>query len=215
MTEARPAPTARTVLRRYWWVALVLAALAALGIGLAVANGQGPASSDPAPATSGSTPPSASPSPTSDGEPSPEPEQTPDAAPPAGEPVAFGEPASVVPEVTATVTSVEAVAGEANGPGEVAGPALRFTVSIENRTGAAIQLGNTVVNAYTGAEQTPADVLSGPGVQPLPATLESGQTATGVFVFSIDESERDLVRVTVDYAAGIPVAAFEGSAPLG
>lgn len=215
MTSAGSASDKRppAIVRRYWWVALVVLLLAAIGLGLAAANGSGAGSQDGGPTPSASavsTPPT--PGPTASGEPTAEP--APGASPEPAPTVGFGETATVVPQVTVTLTDVEAVEGEANGPGEVAGPALRFTIRIENTTGAPIDLGTTVVNAYHGTDQTPSAPLSGPDGQPFPAQLDSGGTATGRFVFGVPEGERDIVRATVDYTVGAPVVVFEGRAPV-
>ncbi|MCU1438797.1 MAG: hypothetical protein JWP66_1884 [Naasia sp.] len=112
-----------------------------------------------------------------------------------------------------TVTNVEAVQGEAVGPGEVAGPSVRFTVVAANNTGASVNLGNTVLNAYYGDDETPASPLSGPGVQAFPTALEPGRQVTGVYVFSIPTDQRGAVRLTVDYSVETPILVFEGPAP--
>lgn len=46
------------------------------------------------------------------------------------------------------VTRLEAVEGEATGPGEVAGPAVRFRLVIRNGSDQEVPLGATVVNLY-------------------------------------------------------------------
>jgi hypothetical protein len=116
-------------------------------------------------------------------------------------------------ELTATVVKMDAVTGTADGPGEIAGPSVRFTISISNTTGKTFVLSNTVVNAYYGTAATPAVQLRRPGGKDFPASVKNGSSATGVFVFNIPEASRSKVKVTVDTSVQNPVVAFEGSAP--
>ena len=135
------------------------------------------------------------------------------APPPVQEPVALEEPAAAVPGVVFTIGELEAVDGEARGPGEVAGPSLRFAVSIRNDTAAPVSLTSTVVNFYYGVDQAPATELAAPGGVPLPSDVAAGGTARGVFLFNVPEDGRDLVQIAVDYSAGVPIVLFEGPAP--
>ncbi len=75
--------------------------------------------------------------------------------------------------VAVKVSQVEKVDGEARLPGEVGGPSLRFTVTIDNDSPAALDLRTVVVNAFYGADRTPAIALLGPGTEQFP-TLEAG-----------------------------------------
>jgi hypothetical protein len=116
-------------------------------------------------------------------------------------------------ELTAAVVRSEAVAGKADGPGEIGGPAVRFTVRITNTTGAPVSLADTVVNAYYGSAETPAVQLRMPGGVDFPTSVADGGSATGVFVFNIPSASRSSVKVTVDTSVRNPVIAFQGSAP--
>ena len=118
----------------------------------------------------------------------------------------------IKPELAATVTGMAAVQGKAEGPGEIAGPAVRFTISITNDTGKPFNLANTVVNAYSGADASPADPLTSEGTT-FPKSLKDGESATAQFVFTIPEDQRDMVLVTVDTSVQNPVVAFRGPAP--
>lgn len=121
--------------------------------------------------------------------------------------------APIVKELTARVAKVEAVRGEAQAPGEVAGPSVRFTITITNSTDASVDLTNTVVNAYYGSQATPATELAEPGGRPFPASVGAGRSTTGVFVFNIPAAQREQVKVTVDTSVQNPVVAFVGRAP--
>jgi hypothetical protein len=128
-------------------------------------------------------------------------------------PVPLAEPAEVVPGVVFSISDLEAVDGTARGPGEVAGPSLRFAVSVRNDTSVVVSLSSTVVNFYFGADQTPATELAAPGGVALPDEIAAGGTARGVFVFNVPDDGRDLVQIAVDYSAGVPIVLFEGPAP--
>ncbi|KQX08049.1 MULTISPECIES: hypothetical protein [unclassified Leifsonia] len=119
--------------------------------------------------------------------------------------------AQPAPGVAVSVSGFEAVEGEAELAGDVAGPAVRFTVTVSNTTAAAVSLAGALVNVYYGPEQTPADSLPEPGGVPLPAEVAAGGTAEGVLIFTIPEDQRDDVLITFDYQVGTPVTAFQGS----
>lgn len=121
-------------------------------------------------------------------------------------------PAVIVHALTARVTRIEAVQGVANGPGEIAGPALRFTIRITNSTGHAVDLSNTVVNAGSGPHAVPANQLESPGGAPFPRSVAAGHSAVGVFVFTVPKAQRADVTVTVDTSVHNPVIAFHGDA---
>lgn len=137
-----------------------------------------------------------------------------DAAPlPELPPVPLTEEVAPVPGVVVSIGSLEAVEGEAQGPGEVGGPALRFTLSMRNDGDTPVSLTSTVVTVYSGPEQLPAVDLRGPGGVPLPEEVAPGATVTGVFIFTVPPEDRDEVRIGVDYTVGVPIVVFEGSAP--
>ena len=182
--------------------------------------------------TSPSPAPSRSPSPSPTPSPSPVPAETtppapsvPDpnagvgvpssevAPPQVQEPVPLTDPAVAVPGVVFSISELEAVEGIARGPGEIAGPSLRFAVSVRNDTAAPVSLTSIVVNFYFGAAQSPATELAAPGGVPFPDEVAAGQAANGVFVFTVPDDERDEVQIAVDYSAGVPIVLFEGAAP--
>jgi cytoskeletal protein RodZ len=137
---------------------------------------------------------------------------------PAGSPqptrtATISKPTAIVKSLTAKVTRMEAVQGKADGPGEISGPSVRFTIAISNSTGKTVDLSNTVVNAYYGADSTPAIELRMPGGRTFPSSVKSGSTATGVYLFNIPTASRGKVEVTVDTSVRNPVVAFRGSAP--
>lgn len=115
--------------------------------------------------------------------------------------------------VTARLEAVEAVEGEAQGPGEVAGPAVRVTVAVTNGTDEPLDLGTSVVNVYGGADRVPGEPLSGPGVDVLAGSLAPGETVTGTYVFGLDADLRDPLQVTVSHDPTVTTVLFEGTGP--
>lgn len=126
-------------------------------------------------------------------------------------PVPIDKEAKVAKGVLARIVKVDEVDGEASLPGEIAGDALRVTVSITNDRDEALDLTSAIVNLFHGADDTPATTLSGPGAEPFPTTVAAGEKASGTYVFRV--VERDVpVHVEVDVAADLTVVAFEGDA---
>jgi hypothetical protein len=111
------------------------------------------------------------------------------------------------------IEKMEAVQGEANGPGEVAGPALRFQVTVSNPTATEVPTANTVVAVEYGADLTPGLQLGGPGATQLPDAVNAGSSATAVYVFNVSPDQRDKVRILVNLGVTEQVLAFEGPAP--
>ncbi|HZL05761.1 MAG TPA: hypothetical protein VFE45_10150 [Coriobacteriia bacterium] len=135
---------------------------------------------------------------------------SPDVLRPTAAPVAIDEPAEPEPQVEVRLTSIEAVEGEANIPGEVGGPSLRVTVTIDNATSAALDLTSAVVNLYYGADRLPAIDLLEPGKVDFPGNVRAGETASGTFVFLIPVDERDDVTVEFDLSSDSTVLLFAG-----
>lgn len=135
------------------------------------------------------------------------------AALPLREPVAMKASTDVEKGVTVTMTSLESVKGEASGVGEVAGPAIRFTLEFTNSGDAAYPTQQIAVNTYYGTDSTPASTLSKPGAVPLPAAVPAHGSASATYVFTVPSDQRGSVVVTVDYQAGSPAIAFRGAAP--
>lgn len=127
------------------------------------------------------------------------------------EPRPFDATATPEPGVSLTVASVEKVTGEANVPGEVGGPALRFTVQMVNDTGKELDLRTVVVNAYYGPDRTPAAPLLKPGGKAFEAEAGVDDVARGVFVFNVPAEFQDVVELEVDPGIGKPVVIFAGA----
>jgi hypothetical protein len=189
-------------------VAVLIAAGAVTAIAITNSN------STNAGGTSQGTNPSSSPTPTGGASVDPTPSASPSVDPsvPAA-PVPIDQSAAISPGLTAAITKFEAVQGVAKTPGEVSGPSVRTTVTITNSTSAKVSLATTVVTAYYGDGQTPALELSEPGGSPLPNELAAGQSATGVYIFTIPVDQRAKVRIMVDYSVTVQPLVFEGAVP--
>jgi hypothetical protein len=136
-----------------------------------------------------------------------------DEPPPALPEVPLDAPAAVGNGIVATIASVEAIEGTAVGPGNIAGPALRITVRIENGTAEAVSLDGVAVNLTYGPDRTPASPLDDPSGSPFGGMVDPGAAGEGVYVFSVPAEARDSVTLEVGYQAGAPLLLFTGEAP--
>lgn len=209
---------ARKRFNRAWlWgiVAVVVVASAlvyAAVVGGAFGTSAGPATETPA--ASSSPDPTAPSTPTGTPKPgatvSPAPSATSDAMPELT-PVAPDRPSDNGKGLVADISQMKAVEGEAVQAGEISGPAVQFTLVLTNDTDAPVDLGLISVNAYIGADRTPAGGLVKPGGDPFEGALAVGKTAKGVYVFTIPKGQRGDVTLTVDYRAGQPAFVFRGA----
>lgn len=112
--------------------------------------------------------------------------------------------------VAVQVTDVEPVKGEARGPGEVAGDALRIRLKVLNRTKRPVSMEMAVVNLYYGPDAAPASGLSGPGAVPLPSSIPPGSSGTGRYVYNVPQDGRDTIKVEFSYTTAAPTVVFTG-----
>ena len=115
-------------------------------------------------------------------------------------------------EVHARVDKLEAVQGEGD-PGEISGPAIRVTITITNDGDDPVSLAGAAVNMSYGAEDRPAPPVSRPGVVEFSGSVPAGGSATGVYVFSASESDREDIRIWLDVSAKMPMIVFKGVGP--
>jgi hypothetical protein len=171
------------------------------------------------PAAVGSTAPSTSaeaatttPGPTS--VPAPAATTAPDAnqLPPTLKAVSLNAPSQVGDGVVVAVPAIESVNASGQGPGNVAGPALRVTVRITNGTRAAVALGGVAVNLSYGKDATPASPVDDPSQRPFSGRVAPGGHVDAVYVFSVPAGDRDTVTIDVGYKPGAPRALFTGRA---
>lgn len=199
---------------RRWSVLAIVAVLAGAGaliLAVASESEKMPAGDSPVTEVGGASA-SASPSPAVSSLPAPSAVPDPNVRP-SKNPVPLGDASEVTPGLRVAITNIEAVQGEARGPGEIAAPSLRLTLTVTNESAITWDLSTAVTNAYFGRESSPAQQLTEPGAVPLPPSVDAGTEVTGVFVFSIPEDQRGSIRVEFDYSTGVPVTVFEGPVP--
>jgi hypothetical protein len=122
-----------------------------------------------------------------------------------GETVAFDTGVSVV------IDAVESTSVEAKTPGEVSGSAVVVKVTARNESDAALSLDSAVVT-LSSQDGEPGIGTTAGDPKPLAGSLEPGSSATGRYVFMLDSAAGRPVSVSVNYAAGQPVAVFTGKA---
>lgn len=188
--------------------------VAVVVLALVLGDGESPADTGAAPGAGSTTapaaPPELAPAPVT-----PEPAgPTEDATelPPSLAPVGFEEQAAVGNGITAEVVSMEAIEGTAQGPGNIAGPALRVTVRITNGTADPVSLDGVAVDLAHGTELVPASPLDDPSEAPFAGTVQPSGSAVGVYVFTVPADDRELVSLSVGYQAGAPFLVFTGAA---
>lgn len=135
-----------------------------------------------------------------------------DELPPALPAVALDAPAQVGNGIVVTVSSVEAIEGAAEGPGNVAGPALRVTIRITNGTDEAVSLDGVAVTMAYGTEGTPASPLDDASRRPFAGSVAPGEEADGTYVFTVPADARGTVTIEVGYQPGAPRLLFTGPA---
>lgn len=221
MSGGVPPQSPRRRRTRVWAIvaAAVVVLAAAAVVVVAVTGGDGgPGSAAPAPSSSGSSsgPGSAAVSSAA---------STGGAAPSVSvpsDPVAAAEsiPTSLAPVplggsasssgVSVSLPSVVAIKGQATGPGNIGGPAVRVTVRIHDDGSAPFSLDGVSVNLAYGSDLKPASPLDDPSAAPFHGTVRQGATAEGTYVFTVPADDRSAVTVEVQPAAGAPVALFTG-----
>lgn len=126
-------------------------------------------------------------------------------------PVALDSPAETGSGLTASITRVRGIEAEAKGPGEVSGPAVALTVSVENGSRQPADMGGTVVTLEDSSGAPGGEILS-PPAKPLAGTVAAGKRAKGTYVFRVAKDRRDPIRVLVTLGSGLPVLVFRGDA---
>jgi hypothetical protein len=175
------------------------------------------ASSAPAPVASSAAPtskPAASPTSKATPKPSSRPSQTAGAeAPGAGPAVPLDSEAEPLPGITVSVSDVERVAGAGDGPGQIDGPAARFTVQVDNGGDDEVDLSKAVVNAYFGPDLVPGVQLSGPGARTMPGKVAAGSSVSGTYVFLLPASGATTLTVELFVTPDSDPVTWSGALP--
>ncbi|WP_157365838.1 hypothetical protein [Arthrobacter sp. Leaf234] len=128
-------------------------------------------------------------------------------------PVKMTDKVQVLDGLTVSVAGLAAVQGVADEPGEVAGDAVKVSVTLSNTSAEAVDTSGVLVDMEAGPDAVPGLALRGSGATTLPASIEPGASATADYVFVVESNKRARVSVLVNYSVSAPVAVFEGTAP--
>lgn len=208
-TKSTESPETQRDRRLVAWVVGTVVILLLVVAMIAAALGGAPSGSAPGPSPS----PSAASIPTTSPSASPGSAPTPTIDPDFGQPVAQtvpkDQPADFGDLVTARISAITSVTATGTQPGEVSGPAVQVDLEITNGTSAEISLATVTVNAYYGADSTPASPYSQPPAEAFPDTLAAGASAKARYLFSVPADARDSVIITVGKSAGEPIVVFQ------
>jgi hypothetical protein len=107
-------------------------------------------------------------------------------------PVSIGEPAEVESGLSIRVLEVERIEIDEPRPGEFAGPAIAVVVEVENVSEEPVDLIGIVVTA-ADADDVPLSMnLSSPNA-PLEGVLDSGETRSGTYLFTVGDDDSGVV----------------------
>jgi hypothetical protein len=122
--------------------------------------------------------------------------------------VEVGDEADLSQGVTVTVSRVRATEVKASGPGDIAGDGAAVSVSVDNETSSAFDLGGLVVTATYGKNKPASPGGAGNGT-PLTGPLKAGASADGTYVFSVPKSSLSSLRVQVSSDSSPNVLVFK------
>ena len=111
--------------------------------------------------------------------------------------------------VSAEITSIDPIEGEARLPGEVAGPALAVHVRLINDSSRRLDVGGVTVT-LEDRDGTPSSPLSSAPAEPFTGRIAAGESAEAVYVFGFEDTQSQPVTIGVNYSADEPVALFVG-----
>lgn len=122
---------------------------------------------------------------------------------------ALDEPIALSTEMTVSIDDISTTTITPKTPGEYAGSAVVVTVSVENDSKQAQSIDSAVISLVTDDGEVGVGTTAGPG-KPLQGELAAGAKAEGTYVFMLDPAKGRSVQISVNYAAGEPVATFAG-----
>lgn len=131
------------------------------------------------------------------------------AAPVPTESAALNKPVTFGTGATVSLTKIETISVEAELPGETDGPAVRVTVSIQNESDDPLDVDSAVITLSADDDGYGVSTTAG-DPHPLQGNVEPGSTVTGTYVFMLDPAKDREVTISVNYAAGEPLAVFTG-----
>jgi hypothetical protein len=123
-------------------------------------------------------------------------------------PVKAGVPAPLTPTVKVTTGRIRTITVGANGPGEVAGPAVAIPLSVRNGSSQAFNLNGLAVNV-TYHDGTPANQTTAGPVKLLTGSLKPGAQKTGTYVFTVPKKYAADVRIQVSSDQSPTIVQFD------
>ncbi|QNA91717.1 MULTISPECIES: DUF4352 domain-containing protein [unclassified Microbacterium] len=123
---------------------------------------------------------------------------------------ALDAPVSLSTDMVVKVDKISTTTIKPETPGEYAGSAVVVTVSVTNDSKKAQSIDSAVVNLTTDDGDVGVATTAGPN-EPLSGEVAAGAEATGTYVFMLDPIKGRSVKISVNYAAGEPVATFAGT----
>ncbi|WP_309102939.1 DUF4352 domain-containing protein [Microbacterium sp.] len=122
---------------------------------------------------------------------------------------ALDAPITLSTDVVVTIDKISTTTIKPETPGEYAGSAVIVTLSVVNDSQRAQSVDSAVISLVTDDGDIGVATTAGPN-EPLQGELAAGAKATGTYVFMLDPTEGRSVKISVNYAAGEPVATFAG-----
>jgi len=128
------------------------------------------------------------------------------------EPIETGLIAKASPDsgLTVELSSVEPIESSAPAPGQVSGPAFAITMMIKNTGDEPVDTSRIEIS-LEDSSGNPGSGMIGEPAEWFEGSIDPGTQASGVYVFTVDESERDTVRVTFSLRPGLPAVVFTGT----
>lgn len=108
--------------------------------------------------------------------------------------------------------SVTTTAVEAETPGDVSGPAVEVVVTVTNTSSETQSVDSAVVTLETPDGDIGIPTLAGGAVH-LAGEVAPRASAEGRYLFMLDPADGRDITISVNYAAGEPVARFTGRTP--
>lgn len=111
------------------------------------------------------------------------------------------------------ITATESLDVQSHVPGDINGPGVAITVRITNRSPNTLSLDNVTVDLID-SQGRPASPVSLDGYEPLSGSFGPGKPATGRYVFTIAQDDRDGAQISITYGpAPEPTVIFTGGLP--
>jgi hypothetical protein len=125
------------------------------------------------------------------------------------ESAALDAPVTLSTDMVVAIDKISTTTITPETPGEYAGTAVIVTVSVVNDSDQAQSIDSAVISLVTDDGDVGVATTAGPNA-PLQGEVAAGATAEGTYVFMLDPAQGRSVKISVNYAAGEPVASFAG-----